>query len=150
MDDNREMPNEENRATPDRPSMIEEKTGIAEEEAAQAYDKEQEAASEMNEAAPKAVDAAESQGSESQPAEAEQPGEASEIVAVPASDVQTSDSEQSPTVESVIEAILFATDEPLPESKLAGIVETTGKQVRESVENLNARYEANGNAFRIE
>ena len=56
----------------------------------------------------------------------------------------------SPTVESVIEAILFATDEPLPESKLAGIVETTAKQVRESIESLNAKYEANHNAFRIE
>lgn len=59
-------------------------------------------------------------------------------------------SDDSPTLESVIEAILFATDEPLPEGKLAGIVETTGKQVRECVESLNARYEANHNAFRIE
>jgi len=58
--------------------------------------------------------------------------------------------EPSPTIDSVIEAILFATDEPLPESRLAGIVETTGKQVRECVEGLNARYEANHNAFRIE
>ena len=58
--------------------------------------------------------------------------------------------EQPPTVESVIEAILFATDEPLPESKLAGIVETTAKQVRESIESLNARYEAHHSAFRIE
>jgi segregation and condensation protein B len=58
--------------------------------------------------------------------------------------------EEAPTVESVIEAILFATDEPLPESKLAGIVEATGKQVRESIQSLNARYEAGNNAFRIE
>ncbi len=58
--------------------------------------------------------------------------------------------EHTPTVESVIEAILFATDEPLTEGKLAAIVETTAKQVRESVESLNARYEANHNAFRIE
>ncbi len=58
--------------------------------------------------------------------------------------------EQAPTVESVIEAILFATDEPLTESRLASIVETSSKQVRESIENLNAKYEANNNAFRIE
>jgi segregation and condensation protein B len=58
--------------------------------------------------------------------------------------------EQAPTVESVIEAILFATDEPLTEGRLAGIVETTAKQVRASVESLNAKYEANNSAFRIE
>jgi len=59
-------------------------------------------------------------------------------------------SDQSPTVESVVEAILFASDEPLSESRLAGIVETTAKQVRDCVESLNARYEANHNAFRID
>jgi segregation and condensation protein B len=56
----------------------------------------------------------------------------------------------APTVDSVIEAILFATDEPLTDSKLAAIVEASSKQVRQSVEALNARYEANNNAFRIE
>ena len=55
-----------------------------------------------------------------------------------------------PTVESVLEAILFATDEPLTDSKLAGIVETTSKQVRESIENLNVKYTAAGHAFRVE
>ncbi len=58
--------------------------------------------------------------------------------------------EQAPTVESVIEAILFATDEPLTDSRLAAIVETSAKQVRESIESLNAKYVANHNAFRIE
>ena len=55
-----------------------------------------------------------------------------------------------PTTESVLEAILFVTDEPLTESKLAGIVETTAKQVRESIESLNAKYAAENHAFRIE
>ncbi len=68
----------------------------------------------------------------------------------PAFDLQSAASNDSPTLESVIEAVLFATDEPLPESKLAGIVEATAKQVRDCVENLNAKYEANHNAFRIE
>jgi segregation and condensation protein B len=54
------------------------------------------------------------------------------------------------TVESVIEAILFATDEPLTDGRLAGIVETTSKQVRQSIKALNEKYEANNNAFRIE
>ncbi len=58
--------------------------------------------------------------------------------------------EQAPTVESVIEAILFATDESLTDGRLASIVETTAKQVRASIESLNAKYEANNSAFRIE
>jgi segregation and condensation protein B len=58
--------------------------------------------------------------------------------------------EQVPTIESVLEAILFATDEPLTDGKLAGIVETTAKQVRQSIENLNAAYAAQNHAFRIE
>jgi segregation and condensation protein B len=54
------------------------------------------------------------------------------------------------TVESVLEAILFASDEPLSDSRLAGIVETTAKQARECIESLNKKYEAAQNAFRIE
>ncbi len=67
----------------------------------------------------------------------------SSVVSPPASEVAL-------TIESVLEAILFATDEPLTESKLAGIVETTTKQVRESIESLNAKYAAENHAFRIE
>ncbi|UCD53470.1 MAG: SMC-Scp complex subunit ScpB [Phycisphaerales bacterium] len=58
--------------------------------------------------------------------------------------------EETPTVESVIEAILFATDEPLTENRLANIVETTNKQVRQCIKDLNEKYEKNHNAFRIE
>ncbi len=54
------------------------------------------------------------------------------------------------TVESVVEAVLFASDEPLSEARLADIVETSAKQAREHVESLNAKYQANNNAFRIE
>jgi segregation and condensation protein B len=85
-----------------------------------------------------------------QPQAGEQTAEDAEISPPPASSLEPPASEESPTLESVIEAILFATDEPLPEGKLAGIVETTGKQVRECIESLNARYETNHNAFRIE
>jgi len=60
------------------------------------------------------------------------------------------DPDFEPTVESVVEAILFASDEPLTPARLAGIVETGVKQVREHVENLNRKYEAAKNAFRIE
>jgi len=68
-----------------------------------------------------------------------------------AAEAQSEESvEQTPTVESVIEAILFATDEPLTDNRLAGIVETTGKQVRRCIKALNEKYEKNHNAFRIE
>lgn len=60
------------------------------------------------------------------------------------------DSDNELTVESVVEAVLFASDEPLPESRLANIVETTSKQVRQHISHLNQKYEANHNAFRIE
>ena len=54
------------------------------------------------------------------------------------------------TVESVVEAVLFASDESLTESRLASIVETSAKQVRQHIKNLNDKYQANNNAFRIE
>jgi len=54
------------------------------------------------------------------------------------------------TVESVVEAVLFASDEPLSEARLGNIVETSVKQVRQCIENLNDKYKANNNAFRIE
>ena len=54
------------------------------------------------------------------------------------------------TVESVIEAVLFASDEPLTPPRLAGIVETGVKQVREHIECLNEKYRSQNCAFRIE
>jgi len=54
------------------------------------------------------------------------------------------------TVESVVEAVLFASDEPLSEARLANIVETSVKQVRQCIENLNGKYRRSNNAFRIE
>jgi len=55
-----------------------------------------------------------------------------------------------PTVETVVEAVLFASDESLTDNRLAKIVETSGKQVRQYIANLNEKYQANNNAFRIE
>ena len=40
------------------------------------------------------------------------------------------------TVESVVEAVLFASDEPLTAERLANIAESGTKQVREHIENL--------------
>lgn len=53
------------------------------------------------------------------------------------------------TVESVIEAILFASDESLSATKLAAIVEITTKQVNEAVRTLNEKYKAGNHSFRI-
>jgi segregation and condensation protein B len=54
------------------------------------------------------------------------------------------------TVESVTEAVLFASDEPLKEARLADIVGTSASQIRQHIKNLNDKYQANNNAFRIE
>jgi segregation and condensation protein B len=62
--------------------------------------------------------------------------------------------EQKPdvTIDSVIEAILFASDEPLSIDRLISIAEFTGgaKQMRQCVETLNQQYADAGRAFRIE
>ena len=65
-------------------------------------------------------------------------------------DVSRPDQEVTTTVESVVEAVLFASDESLTEARLASIVETSSKQVRQHIKNLNDKYKANNNAFRIE
>lgn len=55
------------------------------------------------------------------------------------------------TLESVIEAILFASDEPLTVQRLLNIAEAGSvKQIRECVDSLNAKYQENGFSFRIE
>jgi segregation and condensation protein B len=54
------------------------------------------------------------------------------------------------TVESVTEAVLFASDEPLREARLADIVGTSASQIRRHIKTLNDKYQANNNAFRIE
>ncbi|UCF00424.1 MAG: SMC-Scp complex subunit ScpB [Planctomycetota bacterium] len=55
-----------------------------------------------------------------------------------------------PTVESVLEAVLFASDEPLSVTRLADITGTGIKQIRRHINNLNDKYQARNNAFRIE
>ncbi len=65
-------------------------------------------------------------------------------------DLLRRDEEIETTVETVTEAVLFASDEPLSEARLANIVETGVRQIREHIKNLNDKYQANNNAFRIE
>jgi len=53
------------------------------------------------------------------------------------------------SVESVVEAVLFASDEPLTAERLANIVESRVKQIRQHIKSLNEKYQANKNTFRI-
>ncbi|UCC23614.1 MAG: SMC-Scp complex subunit ScpB [Planctomycetota bacterium] len=66
------------------------------------------------------------------------------------SNLSETKSSDEPTAESVVEAVLFASDEPLREARLADIVGTRVTQVRQHIKSLNEKYEANKNAFRIE
>ena len=55
-----------------------------------------------------------------------------------------------PTVESVVEAVLFASDESLSPARLADIAGTNIRQLRRHIDDLNEKYKSNNNAFRIE
>ena len=69
----------------------------------------------------------------------------------PHGDDDTEDERPEISVVAVVEAILFATDGPIPPSKLAAIVGTgTARDMRKVVAELNARYQDQGAAFRIE
>lgn len=59
---------------------------------------------------------------------------------------------QEITPESIIEAILFASDEPLSAERLIAIAEFSGTaaQIRKYIETLNEQYVQSGRAFRIE
>ncbi len=80
--------------------------------------------------------------------------EVPETVATPPTPVVTPQSKDAlstqTTVDSVVEAVLFACDEPVTVAKLAGIVECTPKQIKTSVEALNEQYRQRNRAFRIE
>ncbi len=55
------------------------------------------------------------------------------------------------SVESVIEAVLFASDEPVSAARLISVIEAGDvRQIRQAVEKLNHKYETAGCSFRIE
>ena len=53
-------------------------------------------------------------------------------------------------IDATVEAILFASDSPLPVSRIAAAAELPGGSVKQAIARLNRRYEQNGAAFRIE
>ena len=55
------------------------------------------------------------------------------------------------TTANVLEAILFAADEPVAPARLADIIGTCGvKQIRQHIDELNEKYRQTGCVFRIE
>jgi len=55
------------------------------------------------------------------------------------------------TAQSVVEALLMATDEPLPAGKIAQLLGTgDASDVKDHIQGLNEKYVRNGAAFRIE
>ena len=61
------------------------------------------------------------------------------------------ESDHEITTASVIEAVLFASDEPITPKKLAEIVGTGGvKEIRQHIVELNEKYDRQNFAFRIE
>jgi len=80
----------------------------------------------------------------------ENPKQQEPIEAEPQIEATDNETGHEATVESVVEAVLFASDEPLRDARLADIAGTTTKQIKEQIGNLNEKYEANNNTFRIE
>ncbi len=139
--------------TPDEPHAETDTDAAAEDEemteAEEAVPPDAEAAAEATEEETDAPEPASEPGDEeSDPAESDQAPQ--DDAEAPEESEAVAEAEPEATVESVIEAILFASDEPLTDSRIANIVETTGKQVRQSIKDLNERYESNNHAFRIE
>ena len=88
------------------------------------------------------------QDDESQISDEEEPDV--DLVSRASRDTETYSTQTTPTMESVVEAVLFASDESLTDARLASIVETSAKEIRRHIKNLNDKYQANNNAFRIE
>src|SRR4030042_1702666 len=55
--------------------------------------------------------------------------------------------ENKPTEESVVEAVLFASDESLTPNRLADIVGISAKHIREHINNLNDKNQLNNKTF---
>ncbi len=89
-------------------------------------------------------------GEELQTQDTSEESEESDLSDEPELPDDSDESDNEMTLESVIEAVLFASDESLTTARLANITESTTKQVREHIKNLNKKYKANNSAFRIE
>jgi len=89
---------------------------------------------------------------EQEPTEQDEiPGPESAPLDKPLDQAPVSEAETEITTERVIEAVLFASDEPITAQKLAEIVDTAGvKEIKNHITRLNQKYDNSGCAFRIE
>jgi segregation and condensation protein B len=76
--------------------------------------------------------------------------ESEDMAAEPQAETTDLPPDFQPTVESVVEAVLFASDESLSPQRLADIVGTNVRQLRKHIDDLNEKYKLNNNAFQIE
>lgn len=104
---------------------------------------ENETPTEPNDDALNLDDAPEPAASEGIVEKAEETEEVEEVGAPP-TEAQDAD------VQAVVEAILFASDAPLPPAKIATIAEWPPRRVKKAVRQLNDRYAKAGHSFRIE
>jgi segregation and condensation protein B len=90
---------------------------------------------------------------EAQPEQTEESDEQSVQESTESSEVQATQTiPPDITIESVIEAILFASDEPLSVDRLVNIAQFNGgaKQIKKCIETLNQQYVETKRSFRIE
>jgi segregation and condensation protein B len=66
------------------------------------------------------------------------------------SDDSTSKDSDARTDDAIVEAVLFASDTPLPPTKIAATTELPPRRIKQAVARLNERYAEGGHAFRIE
>lgn len=82
-----------------------------------------------------------------------QPSEAAGDASGEEADAEDSTSEASATAKeaaATVEAILFASDDPMTAAKIAGVAGVSQRAVKRAVGTLNQRYERMGCSFRIE
>ncbi len=68
----------------------------------------------------------------------------------PESDAPVTLSAQERESASAVEALLFASDAPVPLSRIARITELSQGMVKKAIDNLNRKYEESANTFRIQ
>ncbi|MFQ5957554.1 MAG: SMC-Scp complex subunit ScpB [Candidatus Brocadiales bacterium] len=78
------------------------------------------------------------------------PQEEQNTEAIPPAKDKDSKEEQPEEIRSILEALLFATDQPLTVKRLTEIMATEKGKVLETIEELRREYDSTGKAFQIE
>jgi segregation and condensation protein B len=67
----------------------------------------------------------------------------------PAEAAEDGETGSAPSLDRIVEALLFAATSPVPESRLRDIAACTAEQLAQTVEHLNQEYEGSSRSFRI-